>query len=878
MAIKSLQPLFHPTGIAVIGGSDHPGTVGRTVIDNLDQGGFSGPIYAVNVRRIEHPQANWVDGVERLPAGIDLAIICTPAATVPALIAQLGRKKIKLALVLTGGLTEASGLRESMLEAARRFGVRIIGPNSIGLQLPHAHLNASFSRGKARPGGLALISQSGAIATGLVDWAGPRGVGFSAVISTGDSVDVDIADLIDLFATDDRTHAILLHLEGISGARRFLSAARAASRRKPVIALKAGRSDASAKAALTHTGALAGQYDICCAALERAGVVLVDSLTELFAAAEILDRAGGISGNRLGLITNGGGAAVLALDNLAQAGATLAVLQPDTIARLEAILPSGWSRANPVDLLGDADVQRYDEAIRIVEADPGVDALLVMNCPIGLIDGAELSCGVAQALARSAKPSVACWLGGDNFTQAADDFAAAGIASFAMPETAIAGITYLLRGDAAAHARRSAVPPERQVDRNAALRLIQAARSQGRTLLSEVEGRALLSLFQIPVVPGVMVATPEEIGAACANIVPPYAVKIVSPQGIHKSDIGGVALNLADAAAAQKAGQAMAAALTANHPDVAVGGFLVETMLDPAGCYEIALGIADDPIFGPVIMVGAGGKAVEIIRDRAFDLPPLDARFARAMLDRTRISRLLRGYRDVPPVAVDAIVDALCALSAVATELPDILEIDINPLRVDAGGAMALDVRVRISEKPVEQSRLVLPISPAEWRADLVTRAGEALRVRPATPDDEAALRTLFEATATQDLCFRFGTGRSLPTPIIAAMVDTDYDRAITFLAIRAEGAIVAAATILIDADGEEADVALSVREDCRARGISWTLMQHVLNYLRARGVVTTISHQSADNLAAVRLEREIGFTVRETTEDGDLTLAKANS
>jgi len=300
-------------------------------------------------------------------------------------------------------------------------------------------------------------------------------------------------------------------------------------------------------------------------------------------------------------------------------------------------------------------------------------------------------------------------------------------------------------------------------------------------------------------------------------------------------------------------------------------------MLDPAGSYEIALGIADDPIFGPVIMVGAGGKAVEIIRDRAFDLPPLDARFARAMLDRTRISRLLRGYRDVPPMAVEAIVDALCALSAMATELPDILEIDINPLRVDAAGAFALDVRVRISEKPVEQSRLVLPILPAEWRADLVTRAGEALRVRPATPDDEAALRTLFEATATQDLCFRFGTGRSLPAPIIAAMVDTDYDRAITFLATRAEGVIVAAATILIDADGEEADVALSVREDCRARGISWTLMEHVLNYLRARGVVTTISHQSADNLAAIRLEREMGFTVRETTGDGDLTLAKAN-
>lgn len=825
MSIKSLQPLFHLRGVAVIGGSDHPETIGRTIIDNLVEGGFSGPVYAVNLRRIDHPQANWVERVSRLPRGIDLAIICTPAATVPALIAQLGRKKIGLALVLSGGFTEASGLRREALDAARRSAVRIIGPNSIGVQLPHAHLNASFARACPAPGNIALVSQSGAITSSLVDWANQRGIGFSAVISSGDAVDVDLADLVDLLAVDQETHAILLHLEGISSARRFLSAARAASRHKPVIALKAGKSEAAARAALTHTGALAGQYEICCAALERAGVVIVETLNELFSAAEILTAAPRLQGNRLGIVTNGGGAAVLALDCLKHAGMTLAELQPDTVTQLDAVLPRGWSGANPVDMLGDAGAMRYAAAIGLVAADPGVDALLVMNCPIGLVNGPELSHGAADALAKLQKPSFACWLGGDNFTQSVADFAAAGVACFAMPEDAIEGIAHILRSDQAAHARRTAATRERHFDREAAHRIIATARGDGRSALSETEGRALLELFGVPLVPGRVAASAQQVALACSALAPPYAVKIISPQGVHKSDIGGVALNIPDALAAQAAADAMTADIGARHPDIVIAGFMVETMLDPARGHELALGIADDPIFGPVIMVGAGGKAVEVLRDRAFGLPPLDADFARAMLDRTRISRILQGYRDEPPAAIDAIVDTICALSAMAVELPDILEIDINPLRVDAAGVAALDVRVCISAQPVEKSRLVLPVYPAQWVADLTTRSGEAIHVRPATPDDAAILRSLFDATATRDLCFRFGTGRALPAQLTAGMVDTDYDREVTFLAARKDGSIAAAATIDGNADGDEASVALSVREDCKGRGISWSLM-----------------------------------------------------
>lgn len=878
MSIRTLEPLFNANGIAVVGGSDHPGTVGRTVIDNLVAGGFGKPIYAVNLREIRHPDANWVAKVEQLPRDIDLAVICTPPETIPELVGRLGRHGVRILLILTGGITAENGLRDKTLAAARETGIRLFGPNSVGLHLPHAHLNASFGRGQAAAGDLALIAQSGAIATGLLDWASHNGVGFSGLVSCGDALDVDMADLIDLFGADDHTRAILLHMEGIKDARRFLSAARAASRRKPVIALKAGRSEAAAKAALTHTGALAGSSDIHAAAFRRAGIIMVDTLTELFSAAEMLEMRQPLDGERLAIVTNGGGAAVLALDALSQTEGAAASLHSDTLRHLDAKLPCGWSGANPVDILGDADTERYRTAIEAVESDPGVDALLVMNCPIGMTDGTELASKVSLKLAASPKPAFGCWLGGANFEQAGTDFAAANVPLFDAPEDAVRGFAHLVAARRARAASRAAAAGPQAADPDRAQAIIDAVRSEGRTTLSEPEARRLLDAYGIPTAPARTVVEPEEMAQACAALEPPYVVKIISPQAVHKSDIGGVALGLDSARQAQAAATVMAARIARQHPDVRIAGFIVETMVQRPHSHELAVGIAEDPTFGPVLMVGAGGKSVEIVRDRAFGLPPVDSGFARQMVDATRIAKLLHGYRDEPPAAIDGIVGVLCALSAIATDLPDLLELDINPLLVDPSGVIALDARIRISERPVTRNRLAICPPPTDWSADLVTRGGEAIHVRPASPADTELVAALFRAVDPQDLRIRIGTARGLSPGQIGDMLDVDYSRAVTFLAIGGDGAAIAAAYIERTPDEDEASVSISVRKDRKGRGISWTLMEHVLRYTKANGIRTIDAFQNVDDIRAVQLEREMGFAIADAPPDEDLKLTKVIS
>jgi len=876
MAIKSLRPLLDPSGIAVIGGSDHPGTVGRTVLDNLAAGGFDKQVYAVNTRQIDHPDAIWVRAVDELPGSVDVAVLCTPADTIADLIARLGGHGIKIAIVLTGSPVGASGWQTSVLAAARASGVRVLGPNTIGLQLPHAHLNASFARGCAAPGHLAMIAQSGAIATGVIDWAERTGIRFSGVVSCGDALDVDMADMIDLFAADPHTHALLLHLEGIKDAPRFLSAARAAARLKPVIALKAGRSEAAARAALTHTGALAGSFDIYAAAFRRAGILMVDSLSELFSAAGMLSMAPPLAGARLGIVTNGGGAAILALDALQSTEGRPASLTTETIERLDAAMPNGWSRANPVDILGDADATRYRLAIDAVQSDPDVDALLVMNCPIGLVDGGDLSRAVSAGLGNAHKTSFACWLGGASFDRAASDFAEAGVPLFNMPEEAVRSFAHLVEARRAAQASRTAVPPVVPAGRTVAREIVDTARAAGRTTLSEPEAQRLLSAYGLPAVPSVVAPTAQAVAQACAGLQPPYAVKIVSPQGAHKSDIGGVALGLESATAAQAAAEEMGARIARDHPDILVAGFVVETMIERAHSYELVAGIASDPTFGPVIMVGAGGKAVEILHDRTFGLPPLDRDFAREMIASTRIAAQLAGFRDVPPVSIDALADALCVLSTIAIDLPDLLELDINPLLVDPSGAIVLDARIRIAETAEGGVRPAICPLPADWSADLVTRTGDRIHVRPASPDDAALLKALLEANAAEDLRFRFGTARTVSPDRIADLIDVDYARAITFLALRADGTAAAAAAVRCDADGDDAALSVFVRQDCKGRGISWTLMEHVLRYTRAKGIHTLTSFQNVEDRRAIQLEEEMGFAVTDAPPDEDLKLTRS--
>ncbi|WP_425997967.1 acetate--CoA ligase family protein [Caulobacter sp. DWR1-3-2b1] len=723
MSLHNLSNLLSPTSVVVVGGSNRPGSVGQVVVSNLMIGGFAGSVHIVNPRRVTIAGALWSASIASLPSVPDLAVVITPGPAVPEVIAQLGAQGVKVAVVISSGITHANGLREAMLAAAEPSGLRIIGPNGLGLLVPPARLNASFARGAAAPGRLALISQSGALISGVIDWASTRDIGFSGIVSVGDMAEADLGDLIDLFAADPHTDAILMYVEGVTNTAKFMSAARAATRIKPVIALKAGRTAAAGKAALSHTGALAGAYDVHAAAFERAGIILVETLSDLLDAATALSSRTALPGPRLAIVTNGGGAGILALDAMTATGPRLADLSPETLSRLDAALPEGWSHGHPIDVMGDAHADRYRAALDIVLDDSGVDAVLVINCPTALSSPDEIArdmvAGLAQTPARgSRKPILACWLGDTNRQAVSPIFAAARIPLFATPEAAIRGFGYLVAAQRARASLTDALTGHVELGGGqaaaAAQALIASARVEGRTLLSEVEAKALLAAYGVPVVPTRFAATADDVGQACEGLKAPYAVKIISPRISHKSDVGGVILDLEGADEAVAAARAMAERIGREHPEFDIKGFAVETMVIRAGSHELIVGIADDATFGPVIMVGVGGKAVEVVNDKALGLPPLDDALARAMIDRTLISRLLAGYRDEPPADVSGVVAVLEALSAITVDLPDILELDINPLLVDAQGALALDARIVITTHASQGTRMVIAPAPRD--------------------------------------------------------------------------------------------------------------------------------------------------------------------
>ena len=692
--------LFAPFAIALIGASRRPGSVGAAILNNLVAAGGPVKIIAVNPKEIVEEGVIWCNDVASLPMPCELAILCIPAAGVVRLIGELGRQGTKIAVVISAGITLGNGLRAKMLAAAAAYGMRIIGPNCLGMLVPRAGINASFAQCGARAGGLAFLSQSGALATAMLDWADARNIGFSAVISVGDMADVDLGDLVDLFADDSETTAILLYVEGIADAAKFLAAARKASKIKPVIAIKAGRCAAAGKAALSHTGALAGAYDVYQAAFAQAGIILVDTLDELFDAAAILGSVSRVAGDRLAVMTNGGGGGILAVDALDAESGILAVLSDHIVDELNAVLPVGWSGANPVDIIGDANADRYSAAIDIVLSDPNVDVLLVINCPTALSPPQEAVEAVVRSVTQardggSGKPVLGCWLGDQNVAGARKAFADAGIPLFDTPAAAVRGFSYLVQAE---NSRKRSVevlaptaPDEKVVE---ARELLADVAADGRTLLSEIEGKRLLALYDIPVAPTVLAASPDAVRDACATLTPPYVVKIVSVDINHKSDFGGVVLGLPDAEAARAAASAMEARVRAGWPNARVDGFAVQPMVRRRQAHEVFVGIACDPTFGKMIMFGAGGTAIEVLHDRSIALPPIDAAMASQMISQTRISRLLAGYRDVPGADVQAIERVLLAMSEMAMTLPEISELDVNPLLANAEGVIALDARV----------------------------------------------------------------------------------------------------------------------------------------------------------------------------------------
>ncbi|MEM8751492.1 MAG: bifunctional acetate--CoA ligase family protein/GNAT family N-acetyltransferase [Pseudomonadota bacterium] len=873
MTTRNLDALFDPGAVALVGASERAGSLGAALLERLTPWAAKGRLGLVNPKHSSIGDLACVAAARDLPFAPDLGVVAAPARAVPGIVADLAEAGARAAVVITAGLDAAA--KQAMLDAARPKLLRVLGPNCLGFQAPRIGLDASFAHLAPKPGGLALLSQSGAIVTAMLDWAAARNVGFSVTASLGDMADIDVGDLLDWLASDPKTTAILLYLEQVTDARKFMSAARAASRVKPVVAIKAGRSAAAARAAASHTGALAGADEVYDAALRRAGIVRVDDLEELFDAAETLARLKPVAADRLAILTNGGGAGVLAADAAAAAEAPLAELSAKTLARLDDALPSHWSRANPVDVIGDAGPERYDSAMAALLEAPEVDAILVMNCPTGLASSEDAAEAVAGRARGASKPVFAAWLGEATASVGARRLEAAGVPSYRTPAQAVRGVSYLLRhrrGQAELMRAPPLGPEEDEVDRAAARAAIGEAMREGRTLLTEPEAKAVLAAYGVPTVPCGVVQDPEEAAAATADLLAQGAervvLKILSRDVSHKSDVGGVRLDIASASAARAAAAQMLADVAAAAPGARIDGLVLQPMIRRPGAHETILGLSEDPTFGPVVLFGAGGVSVEVAKDKTVSLPPLDAALAGDMIDRTRIGDLMAGYRDRPAANREAVIDALIRISRLAAELPEVSELDVNPLLVDADGAIALDARIVVRAGAAWRAMAIRPY-PAEWDREEPFGDG-AIRLRPIRPADEALYPAFIERLTPEDLRMRFFGAVSNPTRgQIARLTQIDYARAMAFVALSPEdGALLGVARLAADPDREAAEFAILVRSDRQGEGLGRALMARLIDYARADGIGALWGDVLFENRGMRRLCERLGFETERAAED----------
>ena len=874
MTTRHLDALLRPASVAVIGASDRVGSVGGTVWRNLRAGGFPGPVLAVN------PHHRTLDGqpvapsVEALPAVPDLAVICTPAHTVPALIAQLGARGTRAAIVMTAGLDAPT--KQAMLDAARPHLLRVLGPNCLGLLTPALGLNASFAHTDALAGPIAFVSQSGALVTAVLDWAKSRRIGFSHLVSLGEHADVDFGDLLDWLASDPHTSAILLYIESIEAPRKFMSAARAAARNKPVIVVKAGRAGNGMKAAASHTGALAGSDLVFDAAIRRAGMLRVDTLADLFMAAQTLARFAGNRSRQLIVMTNGGGAGVMAADAAGLLGVPLAPLEPALLAALDGALPPNWSRANPIDIIGDAPIERYTATLRVLLEHTDA-ALLFVHAPTAIVRSEDIARACVPLLREHPGRVMASWLGDAAVAQARGLFTDAGVADYQTPEEAVRAFAMLstYRRNQASLLEAPAESPAVPTDRAAARALVARRLAEGGGWLGEPEAKALLRAYGIASVDTAVAVDAAAAVSTAERLGYPVVLKILSPDITHKSDVGGVALSLHDGAAVRAAAERMQERVRRERPEARVTGFTVQPMVKRPQAIELIAGASVDPLFGPVILFGQGGTAVEVVGDRALALPPLNEALARDLVQRTRVSRLLGGWRDHAPARVDAVCAVLVALSQMLADLPELAELDINPLWADADGVLALDARVRIDAAAGGGSaRFAIRPYPDQLE-ERAAWQGRSIVLRPIRPEDGERHRAFIERLDPEDLRMRFfQSRRALHAGELARLTQIDYEREMAFVAVAADAAgteeTLGVVRAIADPDNEEAELAIVVRSDLKQRGLGALLTRKMIGYCRDRGTRRLVALVLRENHGMQALARAEGFASDPAWKDRD--------
>ena len=881
-----LQPLLAPRSVALVGATEREGALGNIVHRNLAAAGLRGTLWAVNPKHASVFGARCYAQLGELPQQPDLAVIVTPARTVPGIVRQAGQAGVKAAVVLTSGFAEVGDegkrLQAELLGAAHAAGVRILGPNCIGLMRTDVGLNATFARSYAHAGHLALVSQSGAICTAMLDWAYAAGVGFTSVVSLGGAADVDFGEVLDFLVADEATRAILMYVEGIRDARRFVSALRAAARAKPVLALKVGRYASGSRAATSHTGALVGSDAVFDAALRRSGTVRVKTYTQLFAAARVLATDVLPAGERLAIVTNGGGPGVVAADSAAENGVPLAVLAAGTLAQLDTALPPQWSHGNPIDIIGDAPPERFAAAARAALADPGVDALLALYSPVAVTSPQDAARAVAQAARGTKKPVLAGWLGDINPTETRRYLDSEGIPNFYTPENAVEAFSFLCAYRRNQQQLMQAPPAlhgeETRPDTAKVSAIRDAALAEGRKLLNEREANALLGAFGLPVPRSVLAATKESAVQAARDIGFPAVLKIQSRDIGHKSDVGGVRLNLQNADMVGSAYDDMMRHVRALRPDARIEGAVVQPMLRYEHAREVLVGVATDAVFGPVISFGAGGVAVEAVRDTALALPPLNAALALELMQRTRVHRLLGAYRNIPAVDMDALCALLNGVSRMVCLLPWLAEMDLNPVLAHPGGAVIADARMVIDAariKPLPRyGHMAIHPYPVELEQELVLPGGARVRIRPIRPEDAELEQRFFAALSERSRYQRFMQYmQRLPLHLLARFTQLDYDRELALVGVHA-GSFIAVGRYAPNPDGETAEFALVVADAWQGKGLGRALLERLCHAAQAAGYRALYGEILNANHEMLDLAKRLGF-IEERRAGGEVSVVR---
>ena len=888
----SLDAIFQPHTVALIGATSREGSVGQAVLANLLSSSSGQRIYPVNPKYREILGRPAFASIAKVPEAVDLAIIVTPARTVPGLVRECVDAKVRSTVVISAGFREhgkeGAALESQIREVLRGGRLRLVGPNCLGIMNPLSGLNATFAQTMARPGNVAFLSQSGALLTAILGWSLTEHVGFSAIASTGSMLDVGWGDLIDYFGDDPHTQSILIYMESIGDARSFVSAAREVAMKKPIIVIKAGRTEAASKAAASHTGAMTGSDEVFDAALRRCGVLRVRTISDLFDMAEVLSKQPRPRGPRLMILTNAGGPGVLATDTLIANGGELAVLSEDSLQSLDRLLPPQWSHGNPIDILGDADPERYSRALDIAIRDPSGDGVLAVLAPQRMTDPARVAEQFRPYIGQAGKPLFASWMGGKEVEEGKAILGSYGIPTFAYPEKAVRAFNYMWRYTYHLHGlyETPAVADDPTVAtgrRQRAGALLDSMLERGRTLLTEFEAKEILALYDIPIVPTHIARSAEEAATLAERIGFPIAVKLHSEVITHKTDVGGVKLNLETPEAVRTAYESIQSSVEGSAGAGSFQGVTVQPMVRNNG-YELILGSSVDPQFGPVLLFGSGGEFVEVYRDRALGLPPLNTTLAQRLMEQTKIYGALRGFRGREPVDMQLLENLLVRFSYIPVELPRIKEIEINPLLASAAGLMVLDARIVLHDRSLADAALPRPAIrpyPTQYISRTRMKNGQEVLIRPIRPEDEPLIARFHESLSDQTVYLRYFHMETLSSRVaherLLRKCFIDYEREIALVVEATDSAsntrnILAVGRLTRDRDPRRGEVAILVTDRVQHLGLGTELLSRLVEIARHEKFELLAAHILVENTAMRALTQRFGFVLERTLESGEAT------